>query len=294
MSMVAAIAVLALVGRAWPTAVVEPLWPGTPPGAKADQELDRPSITFYSPEPNQTTGTAVVIFPGGGYTHLATDHEGQQVAAWLTKIGVLAAVVRYRHNGNGYKYPVPLWDGQRAIRLVRYKAGSLGVRPDRIGLMGFSAGGHLASTVATHPGQNDLDSTDPIDQVSSRPDFLVLVYPVITLYPPYCHMGSRQNLLGDAPDQRLIELLSNERQVTADTPVTFLVHGDGDKAVPVENSLLFYQALRKAGVRAEIHIFRESRHGFGLGGPGGAVALWPVLCQEWMKALGLLRSEAGQ
>jgi len=278
-----------LAGQGWAALpITEPLWQGNPPGARAEGPSDRPTLTLYIPEPNVATGTAVIICPGGGYAHLAIDHEGQQVATWLNGLGVLAGVLRYRHNGDGYKHPIPMWDAQRAIRLVRYKAASLGIRPDRIGILGFSAGGHLASTVATHVDKAAGPAADPIDQLSSRPDFAILIYPVITMYPPYCHMGSRQNLLGENPDPALIELFSNERQVGPDTPPTFLVHGGDDKTVPVENSILFYQALRKASVKAEMHVFLESRHGFGLGSPGSAVSQWPGLCQQWMKAMGLL------
>jgi len=265
---------------------VEPLWPNGPPAAKGNAPGDQPSLTYYVPAERDAGGMAVVICPGGGYNHLATDHEGDQVARWLNSFGVTGVVLRYRHNGNGYQHPVPLQDAQRALSTVRSRAESLGIRPDRIGVLGFSAGGHLASTLGTHFHKGRPDANDPVDRVSCRPDFMVLVYPVITLTDPFCHQGSRRNLLGDKPEQSLVESLSNERQVTADTPPTFLIHAGTDTAVPAENSLFFYTALRKAGVPAEMHLFKQGRHGFGLGAKEGEVSAWPGLCEQWMRTMG--------
>lgn len=267
--------------------ITESLWPAGPGGQDRPDPNLSACVTFYVPDPNNAIGTAVVVCPGGGYTHLAMDHEGQQVAAWLNRIGVLAVVLRYRHNGLGFKHPAPLQDAQRAIRLTRYRAESLGIKQNRIGILGFSAGGHLASTVGTHFAEHNQVLGDPVDRVSSRPDFMILIYPVITLYEPYCHTGSKRNLLGDRPDPDLVAYLSSERQVDSNTPPTFLVHGSGDKAVPVENSILFFETLRKAGVKAEMHIFTDDRHGFGLGA-GTPAGQWPGLCEVWMRAMGML------
>jgi acetyl esterase/lipase len=269
---------------------VEWLWPAGAPGAKGNAPGDQPSLTYYIPVESKAGGAAVVICPGGGYGHLATDHEGDQVARWLNSFGVTGVVLRYRHNGGGYQHPIPLQDAQRALSMVRSKAESLGIRPDRIGVLGFSAGGHLASTLGTHFHKGRPDANDPVDRVSCRPDFMVLVYPVITLIDPFCHQGSRKNLLGDRPEPSLVESLSNERQVTVDTPPTFLIHGETDNAVPVENSLFFYTALRKAGVPAEMHLFRQGRHGFGLGPNDGEVSAWPRLCEQWMRTMGWVES----
>ncbi|MBP8303279.1 MAG: alpha/beta hydrolase [Phycisphaerae bacterium] len=273
---------------------LEPLWPAGAPGARGNAPGDQPSLTYFLPEKRTAGGAAVVICPGGAYSHLATDHEGDQVARWLNSFGVTGVVLRYRHNGSGYRHPVPLQDAQRALSTVRSKAESLRIRPDRIGVLGFSAGGHLASTLGTHFYKGLPDAPDPIDRVSCRPDFMVLVYPVITLTDPFTHRGSRQNLLGDQPEPSLVDLLSNEKQVTSDTPPTFLIHGGADTGVPLENSLSFYSALRKAGVPAELHIFRQGRHGFGLGAKDGQVSVWPRLCEQWMRTMGWVASAEGQ
>jgi acetyl esterase/lipase len=261
------------------------LWPAGAPGAKGTDPGDQPSLTYYLAD-QKTPGTAVVICPGGGYGHLATDHEGDQIARWLNSFGVTGIVLRYRHHARGYEHPIPLQDAQRALSTVRAKAESLHIRPDRIGVMGFSAGGHLASTLGTHFHKGQKDAADPIDQVSCRPDFMILVYPVITMTDPFTHQGSRTNLLGANPPAELVDLLSNEKQVTSETPPTFLIHTETDPAVPVENSLYFYAALRKAGVPAELHLFRQGRHGFGLGASDGAVSAWPKLCEQWMRTMG--------
>lgn len=266
----------------------ELLWPNGAPGAKGSSPGDQPSLTYFLPPDRKTPGAAVVICPGGGYGHLATDHEGDQIARWLNSFGVTGVVLRYRHSANGYQHPIPLQDAQRALSTVRSKAEPLHIRPDRIGVLGFSAGGHLASTLGTHFLKGQEDAPDPVDRFGCRPDFLILVYPVITMTDPFCHQGSRRNLLGDSPDPKLIEALSNEKQVTAETPPTFLIHGETDPAVPVENSLAFYTALRKAGVPAELHVFRQGRHGFGLGAKDGEVSAWPRLCEQWMRTMGFV------
>ncbi|MEZ6045047.1 MAG: alpha/beta hydrolase [Planctomycetaceae bacterium] len=200
-------------------------------------------------------------------------------------------MLRYRHSP-GYKHPVPLLDAQHAIRIARARAKELGYDPHKIGILGFSAGGHLASTAATHFDGGDPSNSDIIEQQSSRPDFAVLVYPVITMQDDFTHRGSRKNLLGDTPDPELIELLSNERQITAETPPTFLVHTSEDQAVPAENSVQFYLALRKAGVSSELHIYQEGRHGLGFGdrpNTPSAYQEWPTALDNWLKTHQLIK-----
>ncbi len=269
---------------------VELLWADGAPGAKGSEEGDKPALTIYLPAKEKATGAAVVICPGGGYGHLAMDHEGHQIAQWLNSFGVAGFILQYRHSnsGAGYGHPAPLQDAQRAVRTVRARANEWNVDPDRIGILGFSAGGHLASSAGTHFQNRYSDAKDSIDKVSCRPDFMILVYPVISFTEWYTHKGSRRNLLGDNPERELVENLSNERQVTPETPPTFLVHGNDDTAVPAENSIFFYLALRKAKVPAEIHIYENGKHGFGLGKNFGPVSSWPTRCQDWMKNRGLL------
>jgi acetyl esterase/lipase len=218
---------------------------------------------------------------------LADNHEGRQVANWLNSLGIAAFVLKYRL-GPRYHHPIELGDAQRAIRMVRAQAAQFGVAPDRIGIMGFSAGGHLASTAGTHFDAGDPAASDPIEHAGSRPDFLVLGYPVISFTTVYTHKGSVKNLLGDHPDPKLVENLSNELQVTANTPPTFLFHTNEDKGVPAENSVLFYLALRKAGVPAEIHIFERGPHGVGLALADPALSMWPTLLANWFRVRGLL------
>jgi len=259
------------------------LWPEGAPGAVGNEPADIPTLTPYLPPPEKATGAAVVVCPGGGYGHLA-HHEGQPVAEWLNSIGVAGFVLKYRIAPR-YKHPSPLQDALRAIRTVRAKAADWGIDPDRIGIMGFSAGGHLASTVGTHYGSGDPKAKDPIERVSSRPNFMILVYPVITMGGE-THRGSRRNLLGPKPDPKLVELLSNEKQVTKDTPPTFLVHTVNDRVVPCENSLLFAAALRRAGVPYELHLFERGPHGFGLGKGYPELSAWPELCAAWLRMHG--------
>ncbi|MHC4166205.1 MAG: alpha/beta hydrolase [Planctomycetota bacterium] len=266
------------------------LWPDGAPGAKGTEDGDKPSLTIYLPEKDKANGAAVVIFPGGGYGHLAMDHEGHQIAEWLNSFGVAGFIVKYRHSrsGAGYGHPAPLQDAQRAIRTVRSGAQEWNVDPNRIGIIGFSAGGHLASSAGTHFQQRYSDQKDEIDRASCRPDFMILMYPVISFTESFTHKGSRRNLLGETPDPELVENLSNEKQVTAETPPTFLVFGDDDKVVPVENGVAFYLGLKKAKVPAEMHIYEKGRHGFGLGVGAGPVSSWPLRCSEWMRGRGLL------
>jgi acetyl esterase/lipase len=265
-----------------------PLWPDGAPGAKGDDpKLDVPTITVYRPSEGKATGASVVVCPGGGYQNLAMDHEGKQVADWLNSLGLTAAVLKYRL-GPRYRHPVMLGDAARAVRTVRARSKEWGLDPKRVAILGFSAGGHLASTAGTHfdPGKPDAD--DPVERESSRPDRMILVYPVIALDTPYAHLGSKRNLLGNDPAHDLVASLSNETQVTRETPPTFLVHTNADAAVPPENSLLFALALRKAKVPLELHIFEKGRHGLGLGGGDPAFAAWPKLCEAWLKNQGFL------
>lgn len=266
---------------------VLPLYAGAVPGATGEEAEDRPTLTAHLPAADKATGAAVVIFPGGGYGHLATEKEGAVPARWLNSLGVAAFVVKYRL-GPKYHHPVMLWDAQRAIRTVRARAGKWRVDPARIGVLGFSAGGHLASTAATHFDGGRPGAADPVEAVGSRPDFAILVYPVITMQEPHTHRRSRENLLGPDPGPELVRLLSNETQVTAETPPTFLVTTTDDASVPVENSLLFFQALRAAGVPAEMHIYRTGRHGFGLAPDNPSLASWLELCAAWMRDGGWL------
>jgi len=259
------------------------LWPGGAPGAKGTDPLDIPTLTPYLPSKEKATGAAIIVCPGGGYTHLA-DHEGGPVAEWLNSIGVAAFVLKYRL-GPRYQHPAPLLDAARAIRLVRTRAGEWALDPDRVGILGFSAGGHVASTAGTHFDSGTPSAPDPIDRVSSKPSLMILIYPVITMREK-THAGSRKNLLGDNPSPELVTLLSNDEQVTKETPPTFLVHTTTDTAVPVENSISFATALRKAGVPFELHLYERGPHGFGLGGKDPILATWPDRCADWLRVHG--------
>jgi len=263
------------------------LWETGAPGALGDGDVDKPALRIYLPDKAKAAGTGIVVCPGGGYGHLALGHEGQQIAEWLNSRGVAAFVLRYRL-GPRYHHPAPLQDVQRALRYVRRNASEFGVAPDRIGVWGFSAGGHLASTAGTHFDAGDPKAADPIDQVSCRPDFMILAYPVISFATEYVHSGSRTNLLGSSPDPRLVENLSNEKMVTPQTPPTFLFHTNADKGVPAENSVFFYLALRKAGVPAEMHIYERGQHGVGLAPNDPTLSTWAGRLEDWLKVRGLL------
>jgi acetyl esterase/lipase len=268
----------------------ELLWADGAPEAKGnDPAKDMPAITIYVPE--KANGTAVVICPGGGYGNLAMGHEGKDIAEWLNGMGITGIVLEYRMGRGGYRHPVPLMDAQRAIRAVRHRAEKLNLDPSRIGILGFSAGGHLASTAGTHFDKGDPNAEDPIDRVSCRPDFMILCYPVIAFGESYTHLGSQINLIGrDAPEE-LVKRLSNEKQVTKETPPTFLFHTDEDTTVPAENSLMFYAALRKAGVPAELHIYRKGSHGLGLASQVEGTSEWPEACRQWLSVQGFLKQE---
>lgn len=263
------------------------LWEKGAPGALSDGEADKPALRIYLPEKAKAVGTGIVVCPGGGYGTLALGHEGQQIAEWLNSLGIAAFVLRYRL-GPRYHHPAPLQDAQRAIRYVRMHADTFGIAADHIGIWGFSAGGHLASTAGTHFDAGNPEAPDPIDRVSCRPDFMILAYPVISLATEYAHAGSRRNLLGNSPDPKLVENLSNERMVTPQTPPTFLFHTNEDKGVPAENSVLFYLALRKAGVPAEIHIYERGNHGVGLAPKDPVLSTWSGRLADWLKVRGML------
>ena len=279
---------------------VELLWPDGAPGAIEFKIWERetyifgrvrnvrePSLTIYLPPEDKASGTAVVICPGGGYKTLAIKKEGYKIAAWLNSLGVAGFVLKYRHHQHAH--PIPLMDAQRAIRMVRSRSEEWNVDPDKVGIMGFSAGGHVASTLGTHFDTKTDGKSDPIDKIDCRPDFMILIYPVVSMLDHVTHKGSKINLLGENPKESIVEELSNELQVTKKTPPTFLVHAKDDKTVLPENTIYFYRALRKAAVPAEMHIYENGGHGFGLGIRGGLVASWPQRCMDWMRSLNLLK-----
>lgn len=264
-----------------------PLWPDGPPGVARDAPGSRPTLTLYLPPPEKATGAVVVICPGGGYGGLA-EHEGRPIAEWLNGLGVAGVVLKYRLAPQ-HHHPAMLQDAARAIRTVRANAGAWKVDPKRVAVLGFSAGGHLASTIATHFDAGDPNASDPVERLSSRPDRAILIYPVISLVAPYTHQGSKNNLIGANPSRELAEGLSGELQVTRDTPPTFLAHTDQDAAVPPENSIAFALALRKAKVPVELHVFEKGQHGLGLGREGFAFSEWPGLCARWLDGQGFLK-----
>jgi acetyl esterase/lipase len=254
-----------------------PLWPQR----QSSSGDETPRLTPFLLPSGGATG-AVIVCPGGGYRGRAA-HEGAPVARWLNALGIAAFVLDYRVAPN--RHPIPLGDAQRAIRMVRHNADVWGIRPDRIGILGFSAGGHLAATAGTHFDSGNAQAEDPIERQSSRPDALVLCYAVIT-FGEFRHDGSMTNLLGPEPPDDLRQLLSNELQVTSDTPPTFLWHTGDDAGVPVENALLFAAALRRNGVSFALHIFPHGRHGLGLAPDDPIVGAWPALCGQWLTAAG--------
>jgi acetyl esterase/lipase len=274
----------------WMKAVTTPrtvvLWPDGAPGAIGKEDADVPTLTIYLPAAPQATGAAIVVCPGGGYGGLAMDHEGHQVARLLTSRGIAAFILKYRL-GPRYHHPAMQQDVLQAIRYARWNADELAVRKDRIGVLGFSAGGHLASTAATLFDAGHAGSAAPIDAISSRPDFAALIYPVITMNQESTHKGSQRNLLGDSPSAELLAKLSTEKHVTARTPPTFLFHTNEDTGVPAENSVQFYLALRRAAVPGELHIFQKGQHGLGLAPADPALRVWPELLFTWMQGLGL-------
>ncbi len=281
-------------GQDWMAPVTNPttvvLWPDGAPGAVGKDDADIPTLTIYKPAGPQNTGTAIVICPGGGYHGLAMDHEGHQVARLLTSRGLTGVILKYRL-GPRYHHPAMQQDVLQAIRWTRFHAAELNVKPDRIGVMGFSAGGHLASTAATLFDSGDPSAATPLSKTSSRPDFAILVYPVIAMGEEFTHKGSQENLLGPNPAPDLVRKLSTEKQVTANTPPTFLFHTSEDNGVLAENSIQFYRALRKAGVAAELHIYEKGDHGVGLAPNDPVLRTWPDRLFDWLGGRGLLGAD---
>jgi acetyl esterase/lipase len=279
-----------------------PLYKGTIPNSKPSSinekieqrditwitDVQVPDIAVFLPTKRFASRQAVIICPGGGYSGLAYDLEGTDIAKYLNSIGVAGIVLKYRlpsKQSNVEPYKSPLMDAQRAMRLVRYNADQWNIDEDKIGIMGASAGGHLASTLGTHFDNGNNTASDPVEKVSCRPDFMILMYPVITFTDSCMHRGSRNALLGENPDQELVTYFSNELQVKKDTPPAFFILADNDNGVPVENSLLMYRALKKNNISAEVHILSEGGHGFGLGVNNPHIAEWTNSLKEWLKWL---------
>jgi len=284
------------------TPSVLPLWPEGVPGARAigpekndathTANVSEPTLTVVRPAVDRPNGTAVIVAPGGGYVRLSSEREGTQYATWLSTLGVTTFVLKYRMQEFGH--PAPLQDVLRAVRLVRSRAAQFNIDPDRIGVMGSSAGGHLAASAGTlfdHPAGR---TGNALDAVSARPDFLMLMYPVIAMDGPAVHAGSRKALLGADPSPELVRLMSLERQVTDKTPPTLLIHTQADQAVPVENSILFYQALTRARVPAEMYLFEQGEHGMGMRDGLANASNWPRRAEEWLRSRGLLTPRTAQ
>jgi len=273
---------------------VEPVKPETiglwPQKATLD-DGNNPTLTVFSPPANTACGTAVIICPGGGYTHLATEHEGRQVGQWLNRLGTTGFMLKYRHAGTGHDIKAAMQDIQRAIRIVRSGAERWHLDPNRIGVLGFSAGGHLASTAGTLFDKKLYEPADSIDRQSSRPDFMILVYPLINITEKHIQQDHWKKVIGPGADAEFIKLLSSENQVTPGTPPAFLVHAADDPVVSEKNSIAFYEALKKAQIPAEMHIFEKGGHGFGLGKSSEPVSAWPSLCENWMRNRGLCGSQ---
>ncbi len=268
------------------------LWPDKAPGALGEADHDKPTITPFLPPTEKATGAAIVICPGGGYGGLA-PHEGAGYAEYLSEHGIACFVLKYRLGSKGYRHPIMLGDAARAVRLVRSRAAEWKLDHARIGIMGSSAGGHLTTTLLTHFDAGKANDTDPIERQSSRPDVGIVCYGVITL-GEFTHQGSKKNLLGENPDPALVELLSNEKQVTKDTPPCFVWSTGEDKGVPVENSLQFVTALRKAGVAFDFHVYERGPHGIGLsqgknGIPADDVHPWAKDLLFWLKLRSFVR-----
>ncbi len=255
------------------------VWPGKAPGAMGEADRDIPTITVYVPQTAKKPCAAILICPGGGYGGLCSSYEGHDIAAWLDQYGIAGIVLKYRLNP--YHHPIPMLDAQRAMRLVRAHAAEWGIDAKRLGIMGFSAGGHLASTVGTHYDTGKAGDMDPVERFSCRPDFMVLVYPVISM-GQFTHGGSLRNLLGDNPSQELMDNLSNELLVTEDTSPAFLAHSVKDTVVNVENSRLFANALKAKGVAVTLFELPQGEHGLGCG-KGDEWASWQVECAKWLK-----------
>jgi acetyl esterase/lipase len=282
------IPVLAPFPSSTPSPPLTPIYDGTAPDSHGTQDKDAPHLLIYLPPKGAAPTSAIIICPGGGYTGLAMDHEGRFEASWFMAHNIAAFVLQYRLPGQGYRHPVPMHDGQRAIRWVRSQADKFNIDPHKIGVMGFSAGGHEASTLETHFDAGNPNAPDPVDRVSCRPDFAILVYPVITMKAGKTHHGSRDNLLGPNPDPALVASLSNETQVTTQTPPTILFHAQDDNTVPIQNSRDMFAALQKAGVPSELHEYPHGGHGFGWGAtPDHSPKGWfDVTLYGWLKKMG--------
>jgi acetyl esterase/lipase len=290
--------VLRLPGAEFPPAEL-PLWPEGVPGLRADLPPERvvdgrlmsikePSLRIYRASPAKAGNPAAVICPGGGYGSLSMESEGYRYAEWLSSLGVTSFVLKYRVRD--YGHPAPLQDVLRAVRLIRARASEFGVDPRRIGVVGSSAGGHLAATAGTLFDSPVGRTGAELDRVSARPDFLLLIYPVILMSGAASHAGSREALLGSKPAPELVRMMSPDLQVSPSTPPTFLVHTQADSIVPVDNSMAFFQALTRAGVPAELHVFDQGEHGQGMNYAPGPAAGWPKRAQEWLLSRGLLDS----
>jgi acetyl esterase/lipase len=262
----------------WPDQVPMPAEEETPEhwGKWGLVNVHTPTLTRYPADPKIANGLAILILPGGGYSQVCINHEGHRVGEWFSAKGVSAFVLKYRVKP--YRHPVPLLDAQRAMRYIRHNAPKFGIDPDRIGVMGFSAGGHLAASLSVHHGLKLLTPTDQIDLISARPNFSVLVYPVISMAPEITHRGSRNNLIGSKPDAKLEELMSADRQVCQATPPAFLVHGQADKGVSPQNSEHYYAALQQHKVPSELVLVEGAGHGFGLR------YAWADKCLTWLLA----------
>lgn len=268
-----------------------PLWEQNVPNALGIAEKDNPTLTAYLVPKDKATGAAVMICPGGGYAMLAMDHEGKQIAEWFNSLGIHAFVLKYRlgsWEGTAYQHPTMLLDAKRGFRLIRANAKKWNINPHKIGVMGFSAGGHLASTLGTHFDDGNPKAADKVERVSCLPNFMILGYPVISLNTQYTHQGSRRFLLGPTPSEEVVANLSNETQVSALTPPTFLFHTDEDKAVPPENSILFYMALKKYNIPAELHIYEKGKHGVGFADDDPILHTWKDRLKDWLKHRGAL------
>lgn len=281
------------------------LWPDGIPGSKNDpayvenivttdgrvtraNNVVTPDLTVFLPDPAKANGAAVLICPGGGYGTLAFDHEGNAIARWLNDNGIAGIILKYRLPSDRImtdKSVGPLQDAQEAIRVIRRNAAGWKIDPKKVGVIGFSAGGHLASTISTHYADKVYDVKD---NTSARPDFSLLIYPVVSMDTTITHRGTRNNLIGPDPTEKNVNRFSNEKQITRDTPPAFLVHSSDDNAVPVMNSIGYYIGLQKNKIPTELHIFQKGGHGYGLSPNGGTESSWPGLCIKWLKAMGLI------
>jgi len=282
---------------------VRKLWPDKIPGAVSNEnytenatvnegletrfsKVTDPELFVYLAPADKATGTAVLICPGGGYSILAFDHEGHQIARWLNENGIASIILKYRLPSDQImedKAIGPLQDAQEAIRTLRRNAEKWNIDSHKIGVIGFSAGGHLASTLSTH---YDVPVYEKKDAVSARTDFSILIYPVITMDTSFTHMGSRNNLLGENPSEEAVQHFSNELQITGETPPAFLVHSTDDNVVPVHNSIIYYERLQKYGIPSELHVFQKGGHGYGLAVGEATQSAWPALCLQWLRASG--------